>query len=54
VEEEEMAIAKELLGKHVPVAMATHATIDTLLEVVFPEWSVPRIYNEGQQACCCV
>jgi hypothetical protein len=49
VEEEEMAIAKELVCKHLPVAMATHATIDTLLEVVFSVWSVPRTHNEGQQ-----
>jgi hypothetical protein len=48
-QQEETVIAKELLGKHAPVAMVMHATTDTLLEVVFSGWPVPRIYNVGQQ-----
>jgi hypothetical protein len=48
VEQEEMTIARELLGKHAPAAMGTHATIDKLLEV-FSVQLVLRLYNEGQQ-----
>jgi hypothetical protein len=47
VEPEEMIIARQWFGKHVPVAMNIHTT--ELLEVVFSMQSMPRLYNEDQQ-----
>lgn len=38
----------EQLGKHVPMATDTYATIQELLEMVFPTQSVQRDYNEGK------
>jgi hypothetical protein len=36
-EPEETAVAKQWLGKHVPAATNTHATIEELLEVAHAE-----------------
>jgi hypothetical protein len=35
VEQEEMAITRQRLGKHIPVAMNTEATIEGLLGMMF-------------------
>jgi hypothetical protein len=40
VEPEEMAVTWQRLGKHVPVATYIHTTIEELLDVAFPMWSV--------------
>jgi hypothetical protein len=48
VEAKELAIVRQQLGKHTPIATDMHATTE-LLEAVFSLWSVPRLYNEGQQ-----
>jgi hypothetical protein len=42
-EQKETTVARERLGKHVPVATDTQATIEELLEAVFSMWSVPRL-----------
>jgi hypothetical protein len=39
-------IFRQRLGKHVPVATDTHATIEGLLETVFSVWQVQRDYKE--------
>jgi hypothetical protein len=39
-----MAAAREQLGKHVPAAADTHATIEGLLEMVFSIQSMQRGY----------
>lgn len=45
VEKEEVAIASQRHGKHVPVA----TDIDTIVEdMVFSMWPVPMLYNEDQ------
>jgi hypothetical protein len=41
-----MAVARERLGKHVPAATGTHATIEELLETAFSMQSVPRLYKD--------
>jgi hypothetical protein len=38
--------ARQRIGKHVPAAMNTYATIELLLETVFSTRSVQRGYNE--------
>jgi hypothetical protein len=40
-------ISRQWLGKHIPVAMDMHATIEVLLEMVFFVWSVLRCYKQG-------
>jgi hypothetical protein len=40
VEPEETTIARQRVGKHVPVAMNTHTAIEELLDMVFSVWSV--------------
>jgi hypothetical protein len=40
VEPEEMAVAMQWLGKHIPMVMNTHATIEELLDAVFSMLSV--------------
>jgi hypothetical protein len=47
-EPEDMSIARQGLGKYVPMTTNTHATIE-LLEAVFSSRSVLRLYNEDQQ-----
>jgi hypothetical protein len=44
--EEIALVSRQLLGKHVPVATDTHATIEVLLETVFSSRSVQRGYEE--------
>jgi hypothetical protein len=51
----EMAVAMERLGKHVPAATNTHATIEELLKTVFSmqsmpfsTQSIPRLYSKDQ------
>lgn len=39
----------EWLGKHISVEMDTDATVEELLGVVFPVWSVPRLYSEHER-----
>jgi stage III sporulation protein SpoIIIAA len=39
-------VSKQRLGKHVPAATDTHATIEELLETVFYTRSVQRGYKE--------
>jgi hypothetical protein len=50
VQPEETAIASQWHAKHVSMAMATHATIEELLEGVFSMWPVLRLYNEKLRA----
>jgi hypothetical protein len=38
-------VSSQLNGKHVPAAMNTNATIDFLLETVFPTRSVQSVYK---------
>jgi hypothetical protein len=42
--------AMEQLGKHVPMATDTYATIQELLEMVFPTWSVQRGLRRTREA----
>jgi hypothetical protein len=44
---EETAVARERLGKHVPAATNTDATIEELLEAVFYVGSVPGLYKKA-------
>jgi hypothetical protein len=39
-------VSRQWIGKHVPAATNTHATIELLLETVFPTWSVQMGYKE--------
>jgi hypothetical protein len=39
-------VSRQRIGKHVPAATNTHATIELLLETVFPPWSVQMGYKE--------
>jgi hypothetical protein len=39
-------ISTQQLGKHVPVATDTHATIEVLLETVYSTWCVQGGYKE--------
>jgi hypothetical protein len=39
-------VSRQRIGKHVYVAMDTHATMEVLLEQVFPTRSVQSGYNE--------
>jgi hypothetical protein len=43
IEPEKPAIAKQWLGKHVPAATNTHATIEN-----YWKWSMLRRYNDDQ------
>jgi hypothetical protein len=43
-------VSKKRLGKHVPTATDTHATIEVRLETVFSTRSVQRSYKEGNWA----
>jgi hypothetical protein len=47
VDPEETAIARQWLGKHVPVALDAHITVGELMEVVFV-WSMPKPFDEDQ------
>jgi hypothetical protein len=40
-----MAIARQWLGKHIPVAADTHATIEELLDKVSFVRSMLKLYN---------
>jgi hypothetical protein len=40
-------VSRQRLGKHVPAAMDTHATVEVLLETVFSTRSVQKSYKEG-------
>jgi hypothetical protein len=42
---EEMYITRQRLDKHVPVAMATHATMEELLETMFSMGSILKLYK---------
>jgi hypothetical protein len=44
-----MAVARQRLSKHAPVATNTHVTIEELLEADFSMQSMQRLYNEGQR-----
>jgi hypothetical protein len=46
LESEETDVSRQQLDKNVPAATDTHATIEELLEAVFPMWSVTRLYSE--------
>jgi hypothetical protein len=46
-EREETAVARDRLGKHVPVATDTRTTIEKLLEVVFSVGYVLGLYNKA-------
>jgi hypothetical protein len=48
VDPEEMAVARQRLGKHVSAAVDTHATIE-VLETVFSMRSVPKLYSESHR-----
>jgi hypothetical protein len=41
-----MSIARQRLGKYVPAATHTQATIEELLETVFSVGSAPSLYND--------
>jgi hypothetical protein len=45
-EGEEMVIAREWLNKHAPAATDMHITMEELLHVVFPMWSLLRLFVE--------
>jgi hypothetical protein len=49
LEEQEMVIAKQRLGKHAPVARDMQATMEELLEAMFSMQFIQRLYNESQQ-----
>jgi hypothetical protein len=49
VEPKQTAVARQRFGKHIPVAMNTHATVEKPLEAVFTMWSMPRLRNVDQQ-----
>jgi hypothetical protein len=46
VESEYTFITRQRLGKQVPAATYTHATIEVLLETMFSTRSVPRSYQK--------
>jgi hypothetical protein len=46
VERAETFVAREWLGKHVPAAANSNATIYELLEAVFSMLSAPRFYKK--------
>jgi hypothetical protein len=46
-EPEEMAIARECLGKHTTAVINMHTTIEEL-EALFSVWSMPRLYPRYQ------
>jgi hypothetical protein len=48
VEPEEMVIARQCYGKHVPVATDTHTAIQELQGAVFSMHFVPRLCNNDQ------
>jgi hypothetical protein len=39
-------VSRQRIGKHIPAATDTHATIEILLEMVFCTWSVQMGYKE--------
>jgi hypothetical protein len=39
---ETIFVSRQQLSKHVPAATYTHATIEVLLETMFPTWFVSR------------
>jgi hypothetical protein len=43
VEKIKAAIARQLYGEHVSVAINKHATTEEILGAVFPVWSMPRL-----------
>jgi hypothetical protein len=45
MELEETAVARQLLYRHMSMAMDTHTTMEALLEAVFSMQSVPRLYT---------
>jgi hypothetical protein len=50
----ETFVSRQRLGKHVPAAADTHATIEVVLELVFSARSVQRNYEEvnwGDRVC---
>jgi hypothetical protein len=42
-------VARKCIRKHVPAVMDMYATIEKLLEGLISTWSVPKLYNTGQQ-----
>jgi hypothetical protein len=42
-------IARLAHSKHVPASTNKHATIEALLQMVFPVWSAPKLYSEAQR-----
>jgi hypothetical protein len=49
----EMAVARQPLGKNIPLAMSTVATIEELLDEVFCECRQTEIYSHGSQEDPC-
>jgi hypothetical protein len=43
-----MEVYRQRIGKHVPAATNTHATIELLLETVFSTRSMQMAYNEDR------
>jgi hypothetical protein len=50
VESEETAVTRQRLGKHIPAATNTHATMEELLDMVFSVQSVLMLYNNDDYA----
>jgi hypothetical protein len=50
MEPEETSIARQRLGKHIPAATNTQATLKEFLETVFSVGSAPRLYNDPRLA----
>jgi hypothetical protein len=46
VEQIKAAIARQLHGGHISVAIKKHAITEEILEAVFSMWSMPRLQNK--------
>jgi hypothetical protein len=46
---EKMSIARQLLGKHIPMAVNIQTTLEELLEALSCVWPMPKLYREDQQ-----
>jgi hypothetical protein len=53
-EREETAVARERLGKHIPAATDTHATIEESFETVFSVLSVPVSMRSAPAMTSCI
>jgi hypothetical protein len=50
---EEIAVARQPLGKHIPLTMSSHATIEELLDEVFCVCCQTEKYCHGSQQDLC-